>query len=111
MGAQFDSHVFDHKPTQQEYDNLCESRAYDHGHGGYSGTFAESRGHMQIHESKVFDSHDEAHAYLEGYPKKDEDGHWVIKGVCQKWEPGIAVPFRNKDCKTTLWLIGAICSS
>ena len=95
MGAAFDSQVFDHQPTQGEYDALCEQRAYDHGHGGYSGTFAEARGALTTHDSRVFASYAEASDYL------DE--------TCEKWSAGIAVPYTNEEGQQR-WVVGAICS-
>ena len=96
MGAATDTEIFDHKPTQEEYDTLCENRAWESGHGGYSGTFAEARGALTYVEDQAPMGYNQAYEHLDN--------------TAQKWEPGLAAPFTNEDGKEQ-WMVLAVCSS
>lgn len=72
-----------------------EEAAYENGHGGYSGTFAEHIGEgVRIHREKQFENAHEAWNYIS--ESLDDD----------KWAAPHAVPVVGKG-----WAIGGYCSS
>ena len=103
MGAQFnftvvsDDHT-DGKPmntTQlnEWFDEVVEDARYDHGHAGYTGTWAEAQG-LSV-RSEIFDSVEAASNWLESH--------------AEKWGPALAVRVVAGPLKA--WAVGAWCSS
>ena len=99
MGADYDSRRIkdkEHKMTECAIHTLivetCEESAYQNGHGGYSGTFAEKDGNDVDFLQKEFDSVEEADTHI------DE--------TADKW--GSVMVAKVKDYG---WVIGAVCSS
>ena len=99
MGANFDEVVLDGTiPTQEvkhAFKEIQKKRAWEHGHNGYTGTFAEADG-IEFPKRKVF---------------KDEDAaeEWLTEHA-DKWGPALAVKYTNSDGQIK-WYIGAWCSS
>jgi len=89
MGAQVDVRTFDHKPTRDELGELVEECAWESGHGGYSGTFAECPGFTFRRET--FDTIRQAEDFIEDR--------------AQKWENALVVQVGDS------WLVGGIFSS
>jgi len=126
MGAEFDYHTCGKMTPDEvkaEFRKVKEQREWDHGHGGYSGTFAETPGVTVT--TKEFPSPDAAYEYLDGE-------------ACEKWENAVAVRIKipegvepkvqesgcqNYDGADDMlraflkkhgregWMFGAICSS
>ena len=94
MGAEFNGRTYDHKPTQQEYDDLVEQAAYEHGHDGYTGSWAEAAGGLRF-TGRHFEDADQAREYL--------------LDNAPKWEAAWVVSFGADEDKR--WAIGAWCSS
>lgn len=84
MGSSFDTAILDPMPAskvKEAFANLCADRAFDRGHGGYSGTLAEKRRDgVVVRADVVLPS---AHAASEWLSDKFED----------KWGPAGAVRF------------------
>lgn len=78
------------KQVEKAHDQLVKQAQYDHGHAGYSGTFAESPG-VTV-SSLEFDNEEEAEEYLNENTKK--------------WENAIAVRIKGTDT----WVIGGVFS-
>jgi hypothetical protein len=95
MGAEFQYYSFKKKPTQEEYDTMCEQAAWDYGHAGYSGTLAEAFGPM-IEADMHFKSADLAET-------------WLCDNA-DKWEPATLVSYETPENKKR-WALGAWCSS
>jgi hypothetical protein len=96
MGACFDSTFLkshDVAAAKEEFRRVCEDRAWECGHGGYTGTLAETHGRISFFHSLEFDSRDDA-----------ED--WIDENA-DKWGPALAVRIKGMDG----WFAGAICSS
>jgi hypothetical protein len=94
MGAEFCSTTFTAKTSKQvkeKHDELVEQAQYDHGHSGYSGSFAESPGVTVL--PAEFDSVENAEEYI------DENA--------KKWENSLAVRIKGTDT----WVIGGVFSS
>jgi len=73
---------------------VIHQAAYDYGHAGYSGSFAEADG-VNLRAGHIFDSEEEA-------------SNWLNENAC-KWGPIIIVPYL--EIGNTLWLGGCWCSS
>jgi hypothetical protein len=101
MGACFDSALIadpEFKLTEKELDakanDIYEQSAYEHGHGGYSGTLAEHTGQgVILNKDKVFDD-------------KEDAWSWIDDNHDDKWDTPMAVPVRGVG-----WAIGCWCSS
>ena len=78
------------KELQRRYDDICDSCAYEYGHSGYTGTFAEAKGRLSI-QPGTWD--------MDKAAEHCEDKH-------QKWEPAFAYDLGNGQ-----WYVGAWCSS
>lgn len=76
-----------------EANKLYEQRAYEHGHGGYTGTLAEHTGQGVIKRTRVFETENDAYEYIQ---ENHED----------KWDTPVAYPVKGKG-----WVIGSWCSS
>ena len=96
MGACFQMRVVKDKPDQKWYDQLVDNAAWECGHGGYTGSFAEASGTLGFPAAGTFPNLRAAELWL--------DDH------AQKWEAGLAVPFKT-DTDGIHWAIGAVCSS
>lgn len=99
MGAETDETVIidkGRKALEDQYKNVRDQRAYDHGHGGYSGTFAEATG-LFVHHGQ------------EPFPTKEAARDWLDERV-RKWGPAQAVRFRADD-GVACWYVMALCSS
>jgi len=93
MGAQFDSTVIEAKDKSEAYDAYSEvkaARAWEYGHGGYTGTFAEA-----------------------GFGLTFQTGTWTLEKALEhcednhpKWEAAWAY-----DIGDGKWFVGAWCSS
>lgn len=109
MGAQYDETTIPNDVTREQlsmaFTKIVDQRAWESGHGGYTGTFAECRG-LKVHD-KTFPDTKTAMAYIDG--DWDESTKAFTEGAAQKWGPAIAV--RIESPKFTGWYIGAICSS
>ena len=101
MGANFDYNLIKDAKLEmldEEIKNKAqlffESAAYDYGHAGYTGTFAEKleKG-VIIHRDKVFENEQEAMKYVDEVLDSD------------KWGPADVVPIKD-----TGWFIGGWCS-
>ena len=93
MGADYDIAKVKARSSREVHechDKLVESCRYEHGHGGYSGTFAESPGVTFV--DREFVSFQEAEEY-------------IMKNA-QKWENSLAVRIRDTDT----WVIGGLFS-
>ena len=92
MGANYETFEFKCKKAdlQALYDELCENCAWESGHGGYSGTFAEARGKLTIQPGV--------------WTKDAAETHCIDHQ--EKWEPAFAYDLGND-----VWYIGAWCSS
>ena len=98
MGANFQSTVF---PKTVAVDGLqafgaavIDTAKYDHGHGGYSGSFAEARGVEVRARLTPFASVREADAYL--------------MNEAEKWGPLVVVPFLAEG--EVRWIAGLWCA-
>jgi hypothetical protein len=94
MGAQIQITTVeaeDKKQLKDQYDALVESALYDHGHAGYTGSFAESPG-LTILE-KEFEDEDKAEEYILDH--------------CCKWENSLAARVKG----TNTWVVGGLFSS
>lgn len=80
------------RTVEQVYDRLVEDARYDSGHGGYTGTIAESPGFKFVREQ--FYTFKAAEEYL--------DKH------CQKWEDTLVVSVASD--KGEYWLFGGVYS-
>ena len=76
--------------VKSRYENLVRECQYSYGHGGYTGTFAESPG-ITILDIEV-DSVSAAEEYL--------------SEKCEKWENTLAVRVKGSDT----WLLGGVFS-
>lgn len=100
MGAEFQTVAIPVKEVTKTntlnkiFQGIVEQCKYDHGHGGYSGTFAECWD-LAI-SPKKFNNYKEADDYL--------------MNTHDKWEPAIAVLFKDEK-GDEYWVIGAWCSS
>lgn len=94
MGAEFVTETITAKTAKQvekKHDELVEQAQYDHGHAGYTGSFAESPG-----------------VTIATYEAKDEDdAEQYIDDNANKWENSIAVRVKGTDT----WVIGGVFSS
>lgn len=71
---------------------MCDQAAYDHGHRGYTGSYAECQGVEVL--ARHATSEDEAYALLEEH--------------CEKWGPMLIVEVRGAEGST--FYAGAVCS-
>lgn len=93
MGAEFNFEKLNAKTIEdaiEEGAELIEQAAYDYGHAGYSGSFAECTGVKMTAED--FDSEDAAR-------------EWLLESA-QKWGPMLLVSVKDTD-----FFAGAWCSS
>jgi hypothetical protein len=95
MGAEFQMEICERDDVKVFGEEVMEQARYDHGHGGYSGTFAECHG-VTI-TGKEFASLTDAQEYLEEN--------------CEKWENILAVKLIDPAHPEAKWMIGAWCSS
>jgi hypothetical protein len=103
MGAQFNvacvpKEISDKGPAamRQWGNQVIEQALYDHGHSGYSGSFAEAQG-VQVRRD------------LEGvFPNEASASAW-LEDNAEKWGPIVIVPYRYGD--NVLWIGGCWCSS
>lgn len=65
----------------EKHNQVVDAHQYEYGHGGYTGTWAESSGLEVKH--RVFETQDEAYDWLQN--------------AIRKWEPDIAVRFKGED--------------
>jgi hypothetical protein len=93
------------KHVRREVNKKIKSDMHEYGHGGYTGTFAECRG-LDFADVEPFLSFKAAHEFLFG--KFSKDGKYTA-GLLKKWEPAIAVEFRNDEGQLN-WLVGGIFS-
>ncbi len=97
MGAMFETFTTeDHGNTdlKRVYHDEVETACHENGHGGYSGTFAESPG-LTI-RAETFHNGDAAYEFLEENTRK--------------WENAWAVRFTGED-NALYWLVGGWFSS
>jgi len=101
MGACFNIATTKEKPTQEWYDELIRQAEYECGHAGnYTGSFAEAIGTLGFPTTETFASFQDAEEWLGDH--------------AEKWEPALAVPFKDVSEDGTNgihWAIGAWCSS
>jgi hypothetical protein len=90
MGASTFIQSANGKTAKEAFNNAVDDAAYDHGHGGYTGTIAE-KDRFVICSSEVFASYDEAYDFAD---KLIEDGDARID---DKWGPAGCVSFKTKD--------------
>jgi len=96
MGAEFNLATTKEKPTQDWYDELIRQAEYQSGHAGnYTGSFSEAVGKLGFPTTETF-------------PNFEAAEEWLGDNA-QKWEPALAVPFKDKG--GIHWAIGAWCSS
>lgn len=105
MGAEFVTETFlakaEHYNREERqrvlalYNASYEEACYMYGHGGYTGTIAESEG-LRFGNHDVFANAEEAREWL------DEN--------CEKWGKTIAVQFLSED-GVPYWMFGGIYSS
>lgn len=94
MGAEFACNKIKAKTRNEVtkiYDELVATAKYDHGHSGYTGSFAESPGLTIV--GQEFDTVEEAQDYIDNNAKK--------------WENSIAVRIKDSD----VWFVGGVFSS
>ena len=102
MSASFDSDFIEDPELKMsdaqigaKANELFEKVAWDHGHAGYSGTFAEKTDKgIAIYRGIVFETADEAYNYVQDVLDND------------KWGPADVIPVEGKG-----WFIGGWCSS
>jgi|PlaIllAssembly_1097288.scaffolds.fasta_scaffold00012_23 hypothetical protein len=82
----------DRTAATAEFRNLCEQAAYEHGHGGYSGTFAEKLGHGVVFRPGL-------------YPTRENARH-LLQRDASKWGAALAVRVRGYGG----WMVGGWCS-
>ena len=93
MGCEFNFRVLKAKndvDAKTEVVAIIEQAAYDYGHAGYTGSFAEADG-VKL-KSKVFETIDEAEGWL------DENA--------EKWGPAVVVKTKAGE-----YCVGALCAS
>ena len=98
MGAELCAEILDGTLSGDKvriaFDQIVAHALYDHGHAGYSGTFAEVtegvRIHTEIHHNKKY-----AYSHLDT--------------IVEKWECAHAVRYLDNEGKRQ-WLIMAMCS-
>lgn len=95
MGAEYQSERItgNESELQKIHDSLVEDAQYEDGHGGYTGTFAESPGLTVT--GKVFATYKEA-------------DDWLLDNA-EKWENSLAVQIKSDT--NDKWLIGGWFSS
>ena len=96
MGAEYNETILDARTPEDarsEFAAVIEGAAWENGHGGYTGTFAECPG-LTI-TKQVFDAKDAGTAWLEQN--------------AQKWEDALAVKIRLPG-QNWYYLVGAWCS-
>lgn len=94
MGAEFQYQkviASNHNELKERYTGLVSQHQYTHGHGGYTGTFAESPG-LTILDKEFVD---------------EESAVDYVFDNAQKWENSLAVKIRNSD----KWIVGGCFSS
>lgn len=80
----------DERELKRKYADLVADAQYNDGHGGYTGTIAESPG-LDIQVAEVFST---------------EDAENFIDECAKKWENSIAVRIKGTDD----WVIGGVYS-
>ena len=77
-----------------EFDKIVAQALWDHGHAGYSGTFAEVTKGVRVHHHVHTNEH---------------SAHGQLDGLVEKWECAHAVRYLDDEgCRN--WLVMAICS-
>jgi len=95
MGADFDSIIIEAKTEDElrkKYNLVQEDRAWDYGHRGYTGTFAEA----------------EEGLIIKGGLWEHNDAEENCKKNHEKWTRAWAYRLKSSEF---LWIIGAWCSS
>lgn len=99
MGAEFYCQKVKAKSVSEltaAFSSLVSQAQYEHGHGGYTGTFAEAPG-LTVDESVTFSTYNEAENYIDS--------------KAQKWEDAIAVRVKPTDpAKEPYWVVGGVFS-
>lgn len=93
MGCVFNFQRLEAKTAQEartEGEAVISQAAWEHGHGGYTGSFAEANG-LHVEKPKLADA--------------EEAEKWLDDN-CEKWGPALLV----QDASGT-WCMGAHCSS
>jgi|TARA_Y100000310_G_scaffold278982_2_gene297834 hypothetical protein len=85
----------DKADLQAEFETVVEQRAWDHGHGGYTGTLAEKEG-MTVEFSKVL------YGSLGAVERALEN--------TDKWGPPLACRYTDRKGNSR-WVVGGWCSS
>ncbi len=99
MGAEYCQTIIEDaelKMTDKELEDAAQGvfdqAAYDYGHAGYSGSFAE-KDSITIHRDRVFDDEEAADRFID---KMDSD----------KWGPADVVPIKGRG-----WYMAGWCSA
>lgn len=96
MGADyyfFTVNSMDKKNLKKAFKDEQDQCRYEHGHGGYTGTVAETPD-IEIHK---------------GLFTPDAAEKYIYKNA-QKWENAIAVAVFDTEKAKMYWLVGALCS-
>ncbi len=78
------------KSAKEAFSAAVDNAAWQHGHGGYTGTIAE-KGEFKMASQEVFETIEKAKEFAES--KMSDDNHW-----CQdKWGPAACVSYKYGD--------------
>jgi hypothetical protein len=89
MGAESFYEVASGKTVKEAFDSAVEDAAYEHGHGGYTGTIAEKHEYKQA-SPKTFESLQDAQEFAD---RKMDGDHWCN----DKWGAAAYVAFKDGD--------------
>lgn len=113
MGANIDMDVAVGRNLEEAFGIVREARAYDYGHSGYTGTFAEKHGAKTVGVKlppRV--SHNDFENMLERYQEWKDHGYWwdrvLVKEGESPWQHEYRKVKRRRDprpksMQTTVW--------
>jgi len=76
--------------AKEAFRDAVDEAAYEHGHGGYTGTIAEKNEFVMC-SSEVYNTFDEAYDFANSLIDNDD------RRVSDKWGPAGCVKFMKKD--------------
>lgn len=107
MGAQQFITTGSGDDVKHAFENACSEAAYEHGHGGYTGSIAEKDSFVEIDPQIMFPDLASAEARAEDLMDADDPR------IRDKWGPAGALHYRNPntDSPEKTWLFFGWASS